>query len=218
MLKRYFAIGDIHGCLDKLKQLLNLIDITDHDELIFLGDYIDRGPNSKGVIDFLLDLKGRFKKKFLRGNHEDMFLRAIKDPPAWGDLDLWVRNGGNKTMLSYPFDPMNEEEIKPHQIFPDSHIEFIKQTKMYYQTNKYIFVHAGANPLIPMKNHDTDYLLWVRNEFIFDKTAWPKKVIFGHTPQEEPLITDNKIGIDTGAVSNGKLTCVELPSEKIYQI
>jgi len=215
MLKRYFAIGDIHGCLDKLKRLLNKIDITDHDELIFLGDYIDRGSDSKGVIDFLINLKGRFKKKFLRGNHEDMFLRAIKDPPNWGDLELWLRNGGNKTILSYQKKSIGTE--KTSDLFPQSHVDFIKKTKLYYQTNKYIFVHAGASPLIPMKNHDTDCLLWARDEFILDESTWPKKVIFGHTPHKKPLLMDNKIGIDTGAVFNGKLTCIELPSEKIYQ-
>jgi len=215
MVKRYFAIGDIHGCLHKLQQLLSTIKPTRHDELIFLGDYIDRGPDSKGVIEYLMRLGGIFKKKFLRGNHEDMFLRAIEDPPALGDVELWLRNGGNKTILSYQKKSIGME--KTSDMFPESHISFLKQTKLYYETDKYIFVHAGANPLVPMKEHKEDYLLWVRENFIIDETPWPKKVIFGHTPHEEPLVMSNKIGIDTGAVWDGKLTCLELPSEKFYQ-
>ena len=216
-MKRTFAIGDIHGCLDKLKALMDKLPITNEDELVFIGDYIDRGPESSGVIDYLLKMKHR-NTIFLAGNHEDMMERAIAKKPAWGDLDLWFQNGGWATIKSYSGHATAiNEQLGFDAVFPEAHLDFIKKLYLYHTTNKYIFVHAGANPTIPMENHDINYLLWAREEFIKDETPWQKTVIFGHTPQDKPLVMNNKIGIDTGCVFGGKLTCIELPNVKFYQ-
>jgi serine/threonine protein phosphatase 1 len=211
---KIFAIGDIHGCISQLDRLVAQLDIDAGDDtLVFIGDYIDRGPDPKGVVDYIIDIRRSFRNVVcLSGNHEDMFLNYCLDRR---DEKLYMANGGMVTLESYRFTREGTEEL----ILPESHREFFASLRTYYETDDYIFVHAGLRPGIPLDRQDREDLLWIRFEFINSLYNFGKTVIFGHTPSSlsKPLIDKNKIGIDTGAVYGGKLTCIELPEMKVYQ-
>jgi serine/threonine protein phosphatase 1 len=211
-MEKIFAVGDIHGCLDKLTLLMGMIEPDrEKDILLFLGDYIDRGTESKRVVDYLIELAGRYRRViFLKGNHEQMF-----DCYLDGTDKLWfLSNGGQATMDSY----LREETRAGTSLVPEAHLKFFKGLRLYYETDKYIFVHAGLKANIPLDMQDEWDMLWIRDEFIFSNFDFGKRVIFGHTPFYEPLVLDNKIGIDTGAVYGNKLTCLELPAVKFYSV
>ena len=212
---KIFAIGDIHGCLSKLEALITRIEIDRcNDTLVFIGDYIDRGPDSKGVIEFVLDLRERFGTVVcLKGNHEEMFLNYVCHGT---DKDLYLLNGGDTTIASYGYREIPEGV----QIdVPETHMSFFKSLLLWYETAQYIFVHAGLRDRIPLEDQDSRDLLWIRYEFIHSSCDFGKTVVFGHTPTShaEPLFLPGRIGIDTGAVYGGPLTCVELPTQRVYQ-
>jgi serine/threonine protein phosphatase 1 len=212
---KIFAIGDIHGCISELDRLVAQLDIDAGDDtLVFIGDYIDRGPDPKGVIDYIIDIRRSIRNVVcLSGNHEDMFLNYCLDRR---DEELYMSNGGMRTLASYGFTREGTEEL----ILPESHREFFTSLQTYHETDDYIFVHAGLRPGIPLDRQDREDLLWIRSEFINSSYDFGKTVIYGHTPisLNTPLIDKNKIDIDTGAVYGGKLTCIELPEVKIYQV
>lgn len=196
---RLLAVGDIHGCLDHLERLMEGVQPTEEDRLVFLGDYIDRGPNGKGVIDYLLDFSRRYPTSvFLKGNHEAMFLDFL----AGRDQVLFLYNGGGTTLESY----REEEGIR----IPKAHLDFLEGLPASYETERFIFVHAGLRPGIPLEKQQEKDLLWIRDEFIASDYDWSKTVVFGHTPLREPLLEKNKIGIDTGAVYGYVLTCCDV--------
>jgi serine/threonine protein phosphatase 1 len=201
---RIFAVGDIHGCVDKLEALLDSIDIDFNDDLLlFVGDYIDRGPDSFAVVDRLVRLKKQYPERIitLRGNHEDMFLDFLS-----GDDEFsFLANGGTATLESY------ERHMADARSMPADHSAFFQSLAMYHETEDYIFVHAGMKPRVPLERQSSHDLLWIRNRFIRSKYDFGKIVVFGHTPFREPLMEPNKIGIDTGAVYGRKLTCLQLP-------
>ena len=214
-MNKIFAIGDIHGCLGKLKDLMSRIDIDrQNNTLIFIGDYIDRGRFSKEVIDYVLHLQGKYKKMVcLLGNHESMFLKYLEGV----DEDIYLTNGGINTLHSYGISLHDDIETRKNKI-PADHLVFFQSLRPYYEEGEYIFVHAGLNPDVPLEEQGIYDLLWVRYEFIESENDIGKIVVFGHTPVgEKPLIRKNKIGIDTGVVYGGRLTCIELPDIKIYQ-
>lgn len=213
--QKFVAIGDIHGCPQSMKALLEkLADYTDR-TMVFIGDYIDRGANSKAVVDFLLDFQKDVDAVFLRGNHEQMLLDAVhKD-----DMNLWLMNGGRSTLQSYGTDA---QELK----LPDDHLQFYENTRMYYETDDYFFVHAGLLPhktIAESINDDGEVkeFLWERSHLNAFETNWEKTVVFGHTPRPHPIRRDNMIGIDTGCVYQslgyGKLTAALLPEEEFIQ-
>jgi serine/threonine protein phosphatase 1 len=211
-VRKIFAIGDIHGCFDKLRALISQLEINNStDTLIFLGDYIDRGPQSVDVVDYLLHLSQKgLKTVLLKGNHEAMFLDYLS-----GKNKLtFLANGGCATLDNY----MQNMNRSLNAIIPPSHIDFLQSLHLYYETEAYIFVHAGLAPGVPLDQQQEIDLLWIRDRFINAICNFGKKVIFGHTPFKEPFITKNKIGIDTGAVYGNKLTCVELPLQKFYSV
>lgn len=214
-MKKIFAIGDIHGCKSHLDKMIDKLDInTEHDTLIFIGDYIDRGPDSRGVVDTLLDIRKNVKNVVcLMGNHEEMFLNYYREGR---DEELFMHNGGLNTLISYGLAGAG----KRYLTIPDTHMEFFTTLRAYYEKDHYIFVHAGLRPGIPMEQQDSDDLLWIRYEFINSPYDFGKIVIFGHTPLSltTPLINKNKIGLDTGAVYGGRLTCIELKEMKIHQV
>jgi serine/threonine protein phosphatase 1 len=214
MKGRLLAIGDIHGCNRKLKQLLDRIKIDPHaDSLVFIGDYLDRGPEVRGVVDTLCDLKEDCRNVIcLRGNHEDMFLNYYLEGQ---DEELFLYNGGLSTLSSYG---LTLTDARAGAGFPENHLRFFTSLPLFYETQEYLFVHAGLRPGRPLAAQSPDDLLWIRREFIDSEYDFGKTVVFGHTPLYEPLIEKNKIGIDTGAVYGGSLTCIELPSLKIYQV
>jgi len=214
-MNKIFAIGDIHGCFDKLQKLVQKLPVDQQlDTLVFIGDYIDRGSSSKEVVDYVIELKGKFNNVIcLTGNHEQMFLNYL----AGTDEAMYLYNGGDKTLLSYgmlPYAPPLERKAA----IPLSHLLFFKSLLPYYETEEYIFVHAGLMPGLSLRRQTIHDVLWVRQEFIHSDYDFGKKVIFGHTPFRSPLIETNKIGIDTGAFSGGNLTCVELPDVIIHQV
>ncbi|HOJ93721.1 metallophosphoesterase family protein [Fervidobacterium sp. 2310opik-2] len=202
-----WAIGDIHGCLNALETLINEISPTPNDKLVFLGDYIDRGPDSKGVVDFLIELSKRTDCIFLRGNHEQMLLDVIDNGD---DTYLWVINGATATWRSYG----NLQNL----LYNDEHLEFFRNTQYYFIEDKYLFVHGGVRPNIPIEKQDKRDLIWIREEFISKKHNTGYIVIFGHTPFEDVFIGEDKIGIDTGCVYGGKLTAYNLTLSKKVQV
>ena len=224
MPERILVIGDIHGCLDKLELLWERIDPRPGlDQLIFLGDYIDRGDDSSGVLDYLLELKEIYTDTvFLMGNHEKMF----KDFLAGVDRALFIYNGGESTLKSYLVrmedywegrqGVLDEEAL--NQLVPEQHRDFLEELKPYYETDGYIMVHAGLKHGVPLENQSLDDLVWIREEFIYSEEDFGKRVIFGHTPFVRPLVLPNKIGIDTGAAYGNSLTCVILPDLKFISV
>jgi len=204
-MKKIFAIGDIHGCYDRLKALMEKIPIDcSRDALVFIGDYIDRGPHSVEVVDYLIQLKNRFPEViFLKGNHEDMLDKFING----ADRSTYLLNGGQQTLDSYLTKPVQSESFP----IPHDHMEFFKSLRLFYETEEFIFVHAGLRPRVPLESQNTEDLLWIRDKFVSTKYNFGKRVIFGHTPLKKPLVEPNKIGIDTGAVYGNALTCIQLP-------
>ena len=209
-----YAIGDIHGCLNHLINLLNLVnpDLAQH-QLVFVGDYVDRGPNSKGVVDYIIDLKKKYNPEniiCLMGNHERMFLDFLQGREEM----FFLLNGGTATAVSYWGDQWERRERR----LPDGHKLFFETLKLYYETENFIFVHGGLRPGLPLAAQKEEDLLWIRKEFIISEFDFGRRVIFGHTPVRAPLLLPNKIGIDTGAVYGNKLTCVLLPEEKFFSV
>ena len=189
---------------------MDKIDIDkEKDTLVFIGDYIDRGPRSYEVIEYLIRLKMHYKNiVFLKGNHEDMLEKYL----AGTDRLSYLANGGHKTLEQYLMRSRGDGAYP----IPPEHLDFIKSLVLFYQTDDYIFVHAGLRKRIPLEMQNPTDLLWIRNDFILSKYDFGKRVIFGHTPFSEPLVQPNKLGIDTGAVFGNKLTCVELPELVFY--
>jgi diadenosine tetraphosphatase ApaH/serine/threonine PP2A family protein phosphatase len=203
-----FVIGDVHGCRDMLEEMLSLIpwDSEKHN-LIFIGDYIDRGDDSKGVIDILIKLmESSSNVQCLMGNHESLFL----DYFYGRNENTFLVNGGVSTLNSY--------RVNGKICIPPEHVSFIKSLKTLVELDEYYIVHAGFMPGIEMEKQSKQDKLWIREDFIFSEYDFGKKVIFGHTPFPAPYIVPNKIGLDTGAVFGNKLTCIELPDEKFYQV
>lgn len=202
-----WAIGDVHGCRIALERLISDISPTENDKLIFLGDYIDRGPDSKGVVDYLIELSKRVNCVFLRGNHEQMLLDVVDNGD---DTYLWLINGAQATWRSYG----NLQLL----ISNEEHMEFYRNTKFYHIEDNYLFVHGGVRPKVPIDKQDVRDLIWIREEFITKSHGLGYTVIFGHTPFEDVLIMEDKIGIDTGCVYGGKLTAYNLTLSKKAQV
>ncbi len=201
-MSRTFVIGDIHGMIDPFNELLERIGLTTSDTLILLGDYVDRGPHSRLVVERVLDLiKTGHHVIALKGNHEEMLLQAVERGSPEDRL-LWLGNGGRQTLKSYP-----DGRI------PGEHLAFFRSLRLWHEMDGYFFVHAGVEPELPPSAASPEAMLWIRREFVFSTFDWGKKIVFGHTPFREPFVGSNKIGIDTGCVYGGSLTSLELPGE-----
>lgn len=208
MSTQIYAIGDIHGHLDALERLLDKIqpDLA-QDQLVFMGDYIDRGPAPRGVVDYVLRLQETAPPDrviCLKGNHEAMFLNFLEGR----DTDLFLFNGGLATLRDYWGDNWEGRE---QLILPADHARFYRNLRLYYETPDYLFVHGGIKPGAPLAEQGEEDLLWIRGDFIASTEDFGKRVIFGHTPFRQPLVMPNKIGIDTGAAYGNYLTCLKLP-------
>lgn len=215
MNKQIVAIGDIHGCLESLVALWKKLEPYKDVLHVFIGDYIDRGPKSKQVVDFLLEEQKNRQCIFLRGNHEQMLLDAMNE----GFTHNWIYNGGDTTLESYNVNG----DIKK---LPENHIEFYKSTRLYYETDDYFFVHAGVPPHQTIEKSKEDprsehFFLWGREHLNAFETPWEKTVVFGHTPRAYPIRKPKMLGIDTGCVYNaigyGKLTAAILPDTKFIE-
>jgi serine/threonine protein phosphatase 1 len=213
---RLFVIGDIHGCVDELATMIKTVAPAAGDTMVFVGDYVDRGPSARGVIDFLLEFRsGPAECVFLKGNHEDMMLSFLGLPGRYGDSFLF--NGGTQTLESYDV----SEETLGHAIecVPQTHVEFLKGLATSYLRPPYLFVHAGILPSRQLEEQSVEDMLWIRQEFIFNPHQLGATVVFGHTPMRAVMVDlPYKLGIDTGLVYGGKLSCVELNEGLLYQV
>ena len=203
---RTIVIGDVHGCYNELKEMIKILETEGEykkgiDKLVFLGDYIDRGDNSRQVIEFIRNLQMENDNVIaLMGNHEDMLLDYIDN-----NNEDWLWNGCRSTIDSY--------EGFDEQFFED--IQWIRTLPVYHEDEHCVYVHAGINPYKPMEEQDSFNMMWVRNEFIYNGKEYHKKVIFGHTPtanlseEWKPVRTyAGNIDIDTGCVYGGALTAL----------
>lgn len=222
---RLYAIGDIHGRDDLLELLLQRVssDAAAAPDamrrvLLYVGDYVDRGLESRQVVDRLLTrpLAG-FEVVHLRGNHEDAFLGFLEGKPIAFD---WFKYGGLETLYSYdvpiprgPAAPRDLEKLRRHAVaaVPPAHVEFLRACKLWHLEGDYVFVHAGVRPGVPLEHQEAADLLWIRDTFLASRADHCGKVIVhGHTICERPEVRPNRINIDTGAYASGRLTCLVL--------
>jgi serine/threonine protein phosphatase 1 len=218
---RLYAVGDIHGCQAELDTLLNHLEtvenLTAADRVIFIGDFVDRGPASKEVVDRLLAFKSKFKNSiFLKGNHEDMLLDFLGFGGSHGAV--YLSNGGIETLQSYGLD--NDSGIKDlFNKMPLSHLNFFKSLDSLVVIGEYIFAHAGINPVRFLRNQVPEDVYWIREGFIDKTHSFNKVVVYGHTPYPEVMRDlPYKIGIDTGLVFGNKLSCIELMEHRCIQV
>ena len=213
-MSKTYVFGDIHGCREPLLELLDKVNPDPYDDtLVFLGDYIDRGPDSKGVIDHLLHLSATFKKVItLKGNHEEVFLNYLNGK----DINFFLGIGGEQTLQSYGIDFFSPPS--KHN-FPQDHLDFLLNLLPYWEDDNNIYVHAGLQPGVHLSQQSTRWLLWADgSQFFKQDHNFGKRVILGHTVQGKPLITQNSIAIDCGAVYGGALTCLILPDEDFVEV
>jgi serine/threonine protein phosphatase 1 len=205
------AIGDIHGCHFALSTLMNEVKPDEGDQLIFLGDYIDRGPSSRAVIELLIRYRSLTVCEFLKGNHELMIVEALDDKSKF---DLWLSYGGLETLESYGGQPLGDWP----KLIPESHWHFLKTTVKLFETDKYIFVHACLDPDADLEEQPDWLVYW---EF-FDRVQphkSGKRIICGHTPDRNGKIKDLGFAtcIDTGPAVGGWLTCLDCESGQFWQ-
>ncbi len=222
---RIYAVGDVHGHADLLEQVLLRIDAhrtalpAFRPVEIFLGDYIDRGPASREVLNCLIARSRTRESVFLKGNHESFVQEFLNDPRV---LSEWRHYGGLETLMSYGVTPSANmdlvEQTRLATIFahtlPLSHRLFLGDLSSSFTCGDYFFVHAGVRPGIPLPKQREDDLLWIREDFLLCESDFGKIVVHGHTPVLEPDIRPNRINIDTGAYATGQLTCLMLEGDK----
>lgn len=223
-MKRTIAIGDIHGCLDTLKNMLEFnIRPVKGDTIIFLGDYVDRGPQSAQVVDFIYNLTKNdlgIEIIALMGNHEDMFLEMLDQPHEFYTCQNCLANGGDRTVQSY-VDAEAEFRAAGYQMgevsiltahgtsrffIPAHHITFLEGLPKIHSDENFFYVHAGLRPCVNVADQEEDDLLWIRYEFLYSRDLFDgKRVVHGHTPARNPEQHPNRINIDCGLGKNGDL-------------
>lgn len=229
-----YAVGDIHGRMDLLARLVEQIDADAAQlpegvkpQIIFLGDYIDRGLQSRDVIEYFASgALDRYDPVFLLGNHEEALLRFLQEV-NFGTQ--WTRFGGGETLYSYGFAPPNsrtslhshEEMAKVREAWnklwtefrerlPEHHLTFLQSLKPYHVAGDYLFVHAGLRPGLSLNEQSQRDMLWIREEFLDDAAAFDHLIVHGHTPEDAIHRDDRRIGLDTGAFLTGKLSAARL--------
>jgi serine/threonine protein phosphatase 1 len=218
---RLFAIGDIHGHSAELGALLKFLveekGLSENDQLIFIGDYVDRGRDSKGVIEQLLSFRERWPETvFLKGNHEEMLLSFLGLGGPNGEY--YIKNGGITFFNSYGIELGGSlEDLR--QAIPRHHLELLKGLELGVSLAEFIFVHAGLSPLRSLDNQSASDLLWIREDFLNYTHNFEKIVVFGHTAFNQVVLNlPYKIGIDTGAGYGNILSAVELVQGELYQV
>lgn len=216
MSGRTFVVGDIHGCASEVAVLLDAIAPGAADTLVFLGDYIDRGPASKDVIDRLLRLRREGPQcVFLKGNHEDMFLDFIGLRGRYGEAFLF--NGGGATLESYGLESYVGADVAER--LPPDHRDFFAGLQLHHVSGAFLCVHAGIDPVRDLSQQPEEALLWIREEFICNRHTLGLTVLFGHTPQREAFLDlPYKLGLDTGLVYGNKLSCFETGDKELIQV
>jgi serine/threonine protein phosphatase 1 len=220
-----YAIGDVHGRLDLLEDLLEqiMVDLNatkpaEAAALVLLGDYVDRGACSREVIDCLIRLKDRpdIELRALKGNHEEALLGFLADPQSGPP---WLQNGGAATLASYGV-AAPQTRLPPEiwqtaseafaEALPPEHLSFLQNLELYVEYGDYVFVHAGLRPGVPIDHQTERDLLWIRKEFLEETRRFAKVVVHGHTPEPEPFMGDVRLGVDTGAYATGVLSAARL--------
>ena len=221
---RVYAIGDIHGRLDCLDGVLDKLDadLQAHPcrraAVIFLGDYIDRGPASAHVLDRLIEMQETHQAICLRGNHEALLDQFLQEPAT---LANWAGLGGLSTLMSYglepPLQPRAEDgaalAARLAGVMPERHRTFLGALPATHVFGDYVFVHAGLRPRVRLAQQADEDLLWIRDDFLLHEAYHEKMVVHGHTPVMAPDVRRNRINIDTGAFATGRLTCLVLEGE-----
>ncbi|NJL07024.1 MAG: serine/threonine protein phosphatase [Methylacidiphilales bacterium] len=225
---RVYAVGDIHGRADLLRQMLETI--TEEEARrppatwtleLFLGDVIDRGPDSRGVVDLLLaPPDGGRHRICLRGNHEDSLLRFLDDPAI---LATWRTFGGLETLASYGVshrplitpDDFDAARIEFASKLPLEHKKFFEQTWLFYEDGGFFFVHAGVRPGVPLHEQAAEDLLYIRGPFMTSEADFGKRIVHGHTPVPAVDIRANRINVDTGAYATGRLSCAVIEEDRV---
>ncbi len=216
---RIYAIGDPHGCVERLGDLHERItdDLLDRPVesalLVHVGDYVDRGPDSAGILAILQEepLPG-VQTINLVGNHEQMMLAAL-DPRASAEVvGFWLENGGGATLESYGADPRDR---RSWDAVPQGDLAFLRSLRPSFAIGGYFFTHAGVRPDVPLDRQDAMDLAWIREPFLSWRGRLSAVVVHGHTPTEGPEVLPHRIGIDTGAVYGGALTCAVLEGERV---
>jgi len=207
-MSRTLAIGDIHGCGEALRALLAAIEPKLDDTIVALGDYVDRGPATRDVMDQLLVLAQKCQLIPLRGNHELMMLAARENR---GDRSFWLQCGGRETLESYGPSATIED-------VPEAHWRFIEDTRLYYETPTYIFTHANYVPGLPMDQQDPNVLLWLSaRDYLPGPHFSGKTVVVGHTPQAEVVDLGHLIVLDTGCYRGDWLTAMDMATKQVWQ-
>lgn len=217
---RVYAIGDIHGCADQLDAIHARIaeDAAHAPEpdrvIVYLGDYVDRGPDSRGAIERALAPPIAGRAVHLCGNHEEMMLAVLDHPGDEAAIALWLRNGGVATLTSYGLSGEDPPETWAGRL-PPAHIAFLRGLVRRYQAGGYLFVHAGIRPGVALDAQDAEDLIWIREPFLHSEADHGAVVVHGHTPERAPVIRANRIGLDTGAVYGGKLTAAAFWADRM---
>jgi serine/threonine protein phosphatase 1 len=224
---RIYAVGDVHGRADLLDHVLSAID-ADFAQYpncrpieVFLGDYIDRGPSSRAVVDRLIDRSRTHEVVCLKGNHESYVFDFLRNPATF---DGWRQFGGLETLISYglkpPINAAPTEQLELAKAFaatlPNQHRRFLRGLYPSFTCGDFFFVHAGVKPGVPLEWQREEDLLWIRDDFLLCEDNFGKFVVHGHTPVLEPDIRDNRINIDTGAYVTGRLTCLMIENDDFF--
>jgi len=226
-----YAVGDVHGRSDLLDKLLSQLEgVASADArpdgapiVVFLGDYVDRGPDPRGVIEMLLGGRPKgYERRFLRGNHEASMQAFIEAPL---ENRAWLLQGGAETLLSYgvaPPAPINASDedwlavaAQLAGALPASHRSFLEGLERYVELGDYAFVHAGVDPARPLQQQSDADLYWARQAFLNSKRRFSHRVVHGHTPSETPYADARRVGVDTGAYASGVLTAARLEGEAV---
>jgi serine/threonine protein phosphatase 1 len=226
---RIYAIGDVHGRADLIEDVFSRID-TDlesssacHPVHVLLGDYVDRGPSSREVVDRLIGRGRSHDMVCLKGNHESYALEFLRNPSV---LRSWRHLGGLETLISYGLepspDPDEAEELSLARALaaalPSAHKQFFGKLDPSFSCGDFFFAHAGVKPGVPLARQREEDLLWIRDDFLLCEEDFGKVIVHGHTPVSEPDIHPNRINIDTGAYATGRLTCLVIERDAIFAL
>ncbi len=221
---RVYAVGDVHGRADLLAQLFSAIDadLKEHPVPraihVFLGDYIDRGPDSRQVLDLLVARSQHHATIFLRGNHEVLVEEFLRNPESYA---IWRDVGGLDTLLSYGIRPSSNPDAAERimlaqrlaEVLPPAHREFLRSLKRSFSCGDFFFVHAGVRPGVPLSEQTDENLFWIRDEFLNSEERFGKIIVHGHNPVMDVEFHSNRVNIDTGAFVTGRLSCLRIESD-----
>jgi serine/threonine protein phosphatase 1 len=224
---RIYAISDIHGCAHLLTQMLGVIDADvahsrpHHAIEVFMGDYVDRGPDTRTTLDILVERSRRGNAIFLKGNHEALLVKVMEDPSLFGE---WLRVGGAQTLMSYGLAP-DSQQGEPASLLrellcamPPEHVEFLDNLRLSFTCGDFFFVHAGVRPGVPIAEQQEADLLWIRDEFLQSEERFSKYVVHGHTPVRAAELRENRANIDTGAYATGNLTLMSIQGSRMLAV